>query len=760
MKDSEKLFSTPELVSIIFLFLLLYLSSMNSFVSFHTIVGLFGIIVASGIIMVTWNSRHLMDNTYLLYVGTSYILTAIIDILHILTYTELSSLPEYGLNINTQLWVLARSIQAISLLVAPFTFGRRGRFLTIFLAQMFVAGIGLGMIIVWNVFPICYVENVGPTLFKIYSEFIIVGTLIGSIFLLRRRQEFFDPDILRLLIAFIAAAIFSELALTFDVGVYGFSNLVGHFFKILEFYFIYRVMVRTGISDPYKVIFLNLVQSQEAYKESEERYRGITERSFDAIITLNLDGTVTYASPSIWRITDNSPEEVVGESFQTLFPESEASKLAEAFSQVVEGSVVEELQLVALCKQGSLASVELNISPILKGEEVVGVQTIIKDITERKHMEEVARKYADHLEEMVEERTAELRTSEEMYRDLFENANDMIQSVAPDGSLLYVNRAWLETLGYSEDEVSALSMFDIIHPDSHAQCMEEFQRIMAGEEVGRIETVFVTKEGGEVVVEGSINCRLKNDIPVATRGIFRDITERKRMDEMKSRFVSTATHELRTPLTSIKGYTELIRSSMIEEVSPEVEEMLAVVERNADRLIRITDDLLDQQRIESGKLQINPEPIKLQEIIAEAVEEIRLLVSKKDQVIQVNVLGDLPMLMGDRVRLSQVIINLLNNAVKFTPEDGEIILTIRSVGEMVEVEVSDTGTGVRAEDMSKLFTPFPDIERANTEASTGLGLSICKGIVELHGGKIWAESRGEGKGSTFTFTLPVLRRGE
>jgi PAS domain S-box-containing protein len=128
-----------------------------------------------------------------------------------------------------------------------------------------------------------------------------------------------------------------------------------------------------------------------------------------------------------------------------------------------------------------------------------------------------------------------LRESEERYRDLFENANDLIQSVAPDGSIMYVNRAWRKTLGYSEEEIPNLSLFDVIHPDSLPHCMEMFQHVIAGETIGRVEATFVTKDGRTVAVEGGVSCKFKNGNPVATRGIFRDVTEHRQADERVKR---------------------------------------------------------------------------------------------------------------------------------------------------------------------------------------------------------------------------------
>jgi PAS domain S-box-containing protein len=124
----------------------------------------------------------------------------------------------------------------------------------------------------------------------------------------------------------------------------------------------------------------------------------------------------------------------------------------------------------------------------------------------------------------------ELRECEEMYRDLCENSNDLIQCVTPDGRILYVNRAWKEALGYEDEEVARLTLFDIIHPESQAHCMEVFKRVISGERVNKVEAVFVSKTGQEIVVEGSANCRFDGGKPIYTRGIFRDITERKRVE--------------------------------------------------------------------------------------------------------------------------------------------------------------------------------------------------------------------------------------
>jgi signal transduction histidine kinase len=249
-------------------------------------------------------------------------------------------------------------------------------------------------------------------------------------------------------------------------------------------------------------------------------------------------------------------------------------------------------------------------------------------------------------------------------------------------------------------------------------------------------------------------CRDITELKRAEEVLREQYTKLKEIDEMKSRFISVATHELRTPLVSIKGYTELIRGGYAGEVPKEIGEMLEIVARNADRLAALTNDLLDQQRLESGRFQISPELFDLREVIKQTIQEVRPQISQKKQTLRVKIPEKPLPVKADRIRIAQVLINLLNNASKFTPERGDISLSLRDVGKFVETRVADTGIGISPDDIQKLFKPFPDIRRPVHYPSTGLGLSICKGIVELHGGRIWAESAGKDMGSTFTFTLP------
>ena len=225
------------------------------------------------------------------------------------------------------------------------------------------------------------------------------------------------------------------------------------------------------------------------------------------------------------------------------------------------------------------------------------------------------------------------------------------------------------------------------------------------------------------------------------------------MERLKTRFVSTATHELRTPLTIMKGFLELAQD---EDDVEKIHSYLEVAARNTDRLEKLTSDLLDQQRIEEGRINIDLEQLDLGLLATYVLEEVSELIKKKNQNVLVQVPEFPVLVLVDELRLGQVLVNLVNNASKYSEAGTEIIVRVEKTHESVKVSVIDQGIGIRPEDIELLFTPFPNIETpVVSEPSVGLGLSICKGFIELHGGEIWAESEGPSRGSTFSFTLPI-----
>jgi signal transduction histidine kinase len=194
-----------------------------------------------------------------------------------------------------------------------------------------------------------------------------------------------------------------------------------------------------------------------------------------------------------------------------------------------------------------------------------------------------------------------------------------------------------------------------------------------------------------------------------------------------------------------------------KSIPDSVKSCLEVIKRNTARLQSLTDDILDIQRMTAKRMKLNFEPLNFREIIDHSISEIKPLIGEKKQKFNIKIPNKPLMINGDEIRLSQVMTNLLGNAQKFTPEGGNIALQITDKKSYFEVRVTDSGIGIRKDDMERIFEPFAAIKKKVYVKGTGLGLSVTKGLVTEHGGKIWAESQGLGKGSTFTFTLPKLK---
>jgi signal transduction histidine kinase len=229
-------------------------------------------------------------------------------------------------------------------------------------------------------------------------------------------------------------------------------------------------------------------------------------------------------------------------------------------------------------------------------------------------------------------------------------------------------------------------------------------------------------------------------------------------DRLKSAFLATMSHELRTPPNSIIGFTGILLQKMVGPLNDEQEKQLKMVQGSARHLLELINDVLDISKIEADQMVVGAEEVNVGHIIQKSVEKILPLAEKKGLTLTVATFSQTVLIISDRRRVEQILINLLNNAVKFT-EQGEVHLESYIEDDWLVTRISDTGIGIKTEDLPSLFTPFTQIDTGITRQheGTGLGLSICKRIVELLGGNIWVESEW-GKGSVFTFTLPLRKR--
>jgi len=287
----------------VFILLGLYLTSLYRFLLFHTLGELFSISVAFGIFMLAWNSRRFIANNYLLFIGIAYLFIGGLDLIHTLAYKGMNIFEGYGSNLPTQLWIAARYIESISLFIAPLFFTKNLKVQTVFLIYGLFTACLLGAIFYWDIFPDCFIEGTGLTPFKKTSEYVISLILIAAIvFLVRKRNEF-DVNVFRLIVASIVITIGAELAFTFYISVYGFSNLVGHFLKIISFYLIYKAIIETGLVKPYSLLFRNL-KRREAELEVSLKEKEVLLREVHHRVKNNLQIVTSFLRLQAGKIED------------------------------------------------------------------------------------------------------------------------------------------------------------------------------------------------------------------------------------------------------------------------------------------------------------------------------------------------------------------------------------------------------------------------------------------------------------------------
>ena len=364
---------------------------------------------------------------------------------------------------------------------------------------------------------------------------------------------------------------------------------------------------------------------------------------------------------------------------------------------------------------------------------------------------------------------------------LIESLNDGFYALDESLRFSFCNQKFLEILGLERpEELYGRSPFDIVAPEEREKVSQMLELRRKGERVF-FETLLLRGDGQVVPVQISSGPVFRSGRFVGIVGIAHDLTERRRLeamversqevlekaymelstlDKMKSDFIAIASHELRTPLSIIKGYADAFLYGELGELTPFQLEKMKIINARADQMTKIINDLLDMSRLQEGRLVGEKWPTPVDELVVNAVSEYAGRASQAGISLSYEIEDGLPPVSADVWRIHQVLENLLGNAIKFTPEGGEITVYARKSTEpaMVEFEVRDTGPGIPESARAKLFTPFYQVEPSSARSAGGLGLGlvISKGIVEAHGGRIWVESE-EGKGSSFKFTLPVHR---
>jgi PAS domain S-box-containing protein len=338
---------------------------------------------------------------------------------------------------------------------------------------------------------------------------------------------------------------------------------------------------------------------------------------------------------------------------------------------------------------------------------------------------------------------------------IIEGMSEGVAMFDEKGKLVIFNIAAKELLGYGSQELDAELLTKFF---KSLGLIDSLDDIINSKKNKWIKEMYLEKPYPHVLRAegGGINDETGRFLGIAI--VFRDVTKEREIDQMKSEFVSLVSHELRTPMVAIKGATDNLLDGLAGELNSAQNSSLLIMRRNIDRLSRLISDLLDIGKIEAGKIQLNKQPVDISFIINDVLLLFQDIARQKNIGLTSSLIENIPKISIDSDKITQVLANLVGNAMKFTPENGKVKIDLSKREDCIQIDVSDTGLGISHKDLNKIFDKFYQVMRIaggqEKTKGTGLGLSISKGIIEAHGGKIWVESE-LGKWSRFSFTLPL-----
>ena len=515
----------------------------------------------------------------------------------------------------------------------------------------------------------------------------------------------------------------------------------------------------------------------ESLRQSEERFRLLVDSVRDyAIFMLDPHGYVLTWNAGAERFKGYRAEEIIGSHFSRFYPpEALARGLPDAELEVASevGSFEDEGWRVR--KDGTLFWADVVITAMRDDSgELVGYAKVTRDLTQRRSHEE------------------SLRLSEERFRLMIEGVTEYaIFMLDVNGRVATWNVGAQRIKGYAADEIIG-QHFSVFYPQEAKDSGWPEHELKEATEKGRfIDTGWRVRKDGTTFWANVTITAMRDETGklIGFAKLTRDLTENKRVEaieiasqereeildaernarmaaqratRMKDEFLATLSHELRTPLSSILGWTQILLKGLTTSPADQTR-AIEVIDRNARAQVQLIDDLLDLSRIMTGKLRLDLQQVSMLDVVQAAIDSAAPTAAAKDIRLR-SVLDPSRMTVnGDPSRLQQVVWNLLTNAVKFTPPGGQVQVLLQRVNSHIELSVSDTGIGIPASFIGQVFDRFSQRDGSSTRAhgGLGLGLAICRQLVELHGGTIRADSPGEGQGSTFSVELPIsIMQGE
>ncbi len=385
---------------------------------------------------------------------------------------------------------------------------------------------------------------------------------------------------------------------------------------------------------------------------------------------------------------------------------------------------------------------------------------VVEKALAHKKTADALKQYHNNLEALVKERTEQLEEEKELLAVTLCSMSDGVIAVDVQKRIILFNKVAENLTKWKYHEVQGKIVDEIFHPiDEKTKNPGEspIDKVLSSRETetGSDRDALIARDGRECPISATAAPIRKNDgtmLGIVT--VLRDVSREREIDRMKTDFISSVTHELRTPLTAIKAYiTTILRDHDMTEQTKQ--EFLTIIDEESDLLKNLIEALLEVSRIESGTVKFSREPMDITAVIEQVLSAVRQLADTKGIQLKVDIADNLGVLQGDEGKIQSMVMNLVGNAIKFTPENGRVTISARRAGCELVINVSDTGLGIPKESLSKIFDRFYRVHRPGKQIKgTGLGLAIVKEIVNMHGGRIEVESELD-KGSTFTVFLPL-----
>jgi PAS domain S-box-containing protein len=486
------------------------------------------------------------------------------------------------------------------------------------------------------------------------------------------------------------------------------------------------------------------ITDNTAGEETRARFEAIIRSSEDGIISKNLKGFVTSWNESAQRIFGYTEEEMIGRHISTLIPPERMEEEAYIINRIRSGHRVETFETKRVAKSGEVLDISLSISPIKnKKGLIIGASKIVRDITRQKRLQQ------------------QIADSELLFKTITNASPTALWLTDKNKHNIFISETWLKWTGKSFEDQIERGWLNEIFEDDRQMVFGQFLDAFENKQPFVTEFRLPQTKGNQrwCITEGRPYYDLDGQF-AGYAGSITDISQIREIEKRKDDFIKMASHELKTPITSVNGYVQLLinifdehEEEKLQAARPTVKASLATISRQVAKLTRLISELLDLTRIESGKLELNRSEFRIDELVEEAVEEARHTTSKHAILFNNEFHGCVT---ADRDRISQVISNLLNNAIKYSRDADSVEVSVDNENDHAVIRITDFGIGIAPADQQRIFERFYRVEGRSeqTYPGFGIGLFIANEIVTRHGGFIDVISE-KGKGATFTIKLPL-----